>query len=115
MNNTKVLLIGAVVAAVSFSSLAVEPLLSPRAAANQIKHAGNSVASSTTAIARVDSGSALRSPRAQANEIKMVKGVSVEVNPALVCLKTMRGSPKAAAECASHTSMPGCQTMAAAR
>jgi hypothetical protein len=45
----------------------------------------------------------------------MVKGVSVEVNPALVCLKTMRGSPKAAAECASHTSMPGCQTMAAAR
>ena len=115
MNTTKVLVIGAVVAAVSFPSLATEPLLSPRAAANQITHAANSVDSSRTAIAYVGSGAALRSPRAQASQIKVVKGVGAEVNPALICLKTMRGSPKAVAECASHTTMPGCQTMTAAR
>ena len=36
--NTKVLLFGAVVAAFAITTFAAEPLLSPRAAGNQIKH-----------------------------------------------------------------------------
>ncbi|HEY5043245.1 MAG TPA: hypothetical protein VIK53_14730 [Verrucomicrobiae bacterium] len=54
----------------------------------------------------------LLSPRAQASQIKTVKGVNNDVNPALVCQKTMTGSPKAVAECSSHTTMPGCMKMA---
>jgi hypothetical protein len=114
MKTTKVLLLGAVVTAFAFTSFAAEPLLSPRAAGNQIKHVSSSVDAPTITVAYVDSGSALLSPRAQANQIKVLKGTNTDVNPALVCLKTMNGSPKAVAECASHTTMPGCQTMTVA-
>ena len=54
----------------------------------------------------------LLSPRAQDNQIKTVKGANNDVNPALVCQKNMTGSPKAVAECSSHTTMPGCMKMA---
>lgn len=108
MKTTKVLLLGAVVTAFAFTSFAVEPLLSPRAAGNQIKQVGSSVDTVTTTIAYVDSGSALLSPRAAGNQIKVVKGSINDVNPALVCLKTMSGSPRNVAECNSHTTMPGC-------
>ena len=114
MKTTKVLLLGAVVTAFAFTSFAAEPLLSPRAAGNQIKHVSSSVDAPTVTIAYVDSGSALLSPRAQANQIKVLKGTNTDVNPALVCQKTMSGSPKAVAECTSHTTMPGCQTMTVA-
>jgi hypothetical protein len=114
MKTTKVLLLGAVVAAFTFTSFATEPLLSPRAKDNQIKHVSSAVDTTTTTITYVDSGSALLSPRAAGNQIKVVKGTNNDINPALVCLKTMSGSPKAVAECSSHTTMPGCQTVTVA-
>jgi uncharacterized protein (UPF0333 family) len=118
MKTIKVLLLGAVVAAFTFTSYAqsgaAAQLLSPRAQANQIKHVSSSADSPTITIAYVDSGSALLSPRAQANQIKVVKGTNTDVNPALICKRNMIGSPKQVAECASHTTMPGCQTMTVA-
>ncbi len=112
MKTTKVLLLGAVVTAFAFTSFAAEPLLSPRAAGNQIKHVSSSVDTPTITVAYVDSGSALLSPRAAGNQIKVVAGTNNDINPALVCLRTMSGSPKAKAECASHSTMPGCVTVA---
>jgi len=79
---SKVLLLGAVVTAFAFTSLATESLLSPRAAGNQIKTA---------------------------------KDTNNVVNPALICRKTMIGSPRAVAECSSHTTMPGCVAVAQLR
>ena len=114
MKTTKVLLLGAVVTAFAFTSFAAEPLLSPRAAGNQIKHVSSSVDAPTVTIAYVDSGSALLSPRAAGNQTKVLKGTNTDVNPALICQKNMIGSPKAVAECASHSTMPGCQTMTVA-
>ena len=75
MKNTKVFLLGAVFATFASTTFAAEPLLSPRA---------------------------------QANQIKVVKGTNRDTNPALACEKTMAGSPKAVAECTSHTTMPAC-------
>ena len=109
---TKILVLGAVVTAFAFTSLAAEPLLSPRAKDNQIKVVKSSVEASPTTVAYVDSASALLSPRAKENQIKIAKGVANDTNPALVCQKNMTGSPKAVAECASHTTMPGCVTVA---
>ena len=117
MKTTKVLLLGAVVTAFAFTSFAqsgAAALLTPRAAGNQIKHVSSSVDTPTITIAYVDSGSALLSPRAAGNQIKVVKGTNTDVNPALICQKNMIGSPKAVAECASHSTMPGCQTMTVA-
>lgn len=109
---TKVLVLGAVITAFAFTSFAAEPLLSPRAKDNQIKIVKSSVETPTVTVAYVDSSAALLSPRAKDNQIKVVKGVANDVNPALVCQKTMTGSPKAVAECSSHTTMPGCVTVA---
>ena len=110
---TKVLLLGAVVAAFSFTSFAAEPLLSPRAKDNQIKIVTNSVDPQGGPVTYATAATPeLRSPRAQANQIKHVQGVNHEVNPALACQKNMTGSPKAVAECSSQTTMPGCVTVA---
>ena len=109
---TKILVLGAVVTAFAFTSFAAEPLLSPRAKDNQIKIVKSSTETPTITVANVDSGSALLSPRAKDNQIRVVKGMNNDVNPALVCQKTMTGSPKAVAECTSHTTMPGCVTVA---
>ena len=87
MKTTKVLLLGAVVTAFAFTSFAAEPLLSPRAAGNQIKHVSSSVDTPMITVAYVDSGSALLSPRAAGNQIKVVAGTNNDINPALVCLK----------------------------
>ena len=114
MKTSKVLLLGAVVAAFTFTSFAAEPLLSPRAQDNQIKVVSSTVATPSITVAYVDSGAALLSPRAQGNQSKVLKGTHNEVNPALVCLKNMSGSPKAIAECAAHSTMPGCQSMTVA-
>jgi hypothetical protein len=110
--NTKVLLLGAVVTAFAFTSLATEPLLSPRAAGNQIKHASSLVATPTVAAAYVYSNTALLSPRAAGNQIKVVQGVDNDINPALACRNSMNGTPRTVAECSSHTTMPGCITVA---
>lgn len=112
---TKVLLLGAVITAFAFTSFAVEPLLSPRAAGNQVKHVSSSLDAPSVAIAYVDAAPALLSPRAAGNQSKIVKGTNNESNPALECLKTMNGSPKAVAECSSHTTMPSCEVMTASR
>ncbi len=110
---TKVLLLGAVVTAFALTSFAAEPLLSPRAKDNQIKIVTSSIDTQGGTVTYVTSVSpALLSPRAQANQIKVVKGTNNDINPAAVCQKTMTGSPKAVAECASHTTMPGCVTVA---
>jgi len=111
--NTKVLLLGAVVAAFSFTSFATDAPFSARAQANQIKVVPRSVAAPASTIAYVDgTASAQLSPRAQANQIKVVKGTASDRNPALECVKNMVGSPKAVAECSSHTTMPGCMKVA---
>jgi hypothetical protein len=106
------LLLGAVVLAFASSSFAAEPLLSPRAAGNQIKTVS---ATDAPAIAGdyVVAASAQLSPRAQTTQIKTVKGLAVETNPAAVCRETMNGTPKAVTECSSHANMPGCMSVAA--
>ncbi len=110
---TKVLLLGAVVTAFALTSFAAEPLLSPRAKDNQIKIVTSSIDTQGGTVTYVTSVSpALLSPRAQANQIKVVKGTNNDINPATVCQKIMSGSPKAVAECSSHTTMPGCVTVA---
>jgi hypothetical protein len=111
--NTKVLLLGAVVTAFAFTSFAAEPLLSPRAKDNQIKVVTSSINTQGGTITYVTSVSpALLSPRANDNQIKVAKGMNNGSNPALACEKNMIGSPKAVAECSSHTTMPGCVTIA---
>jgi hypothetical protein len=110
--NAKVLILGAVVTAFAFTSMATEPLLSPRAAGNQIKFASSSVQAPAPTAAAANSGSALLSPRAAGNQIKVLKDTLTGVNPALFCSRNMVTSPRAAAECASHTTMPGCVTLA---
>jgi hypothetical protein len=109
--NTKILLT-AVVAAFAFTSFASHPLLSPRAAGNQIQVVNSSVATPSSTVAFVDATPALLSPRAVGNQIKVVKGVVTDTNPALVCRNNMNGSPRAVTECSSHATMPGCATLA---
>ncbi len=62
----------------------------------------------------VGANTATVSPRAVSNQIKTVAGTSNDVNPAIACAKNMNGTPKAVSECLSHTTMPGCQTVAVA-
>ncbi len=114
MKTTKILVLSAIVTAFTYSSFAAEPLLSPRAAGNQIKTATSSVATATVTTAYVGSSSAQLSPRAAANQVKGVKGTTTDVNPAVACQKTMNGTPKAVAECTSHTTMPACQPVTVA-
>jgi hypothetical protein len=111
--NTKVLLLGAVVTALAVTTFASEPLLSPRTAGNQAKHAQNAVETPTATIVYADANSALLTPCAASNQSKAVQGSNNDVNAALACAKTMGGSPKVVAECTSHTTMPGCVTVAA--
>ncbi len=109
---TKVLLLGAVVTAFAFTSFAADSLLTPRAKEAKINSVMSSVATPNITVTYVDSTSALLTPRAQANQTKLVKGTANDLNAALECRKTMVGSPKAVAECSSHTTMPGCMTIA---
>jgi len=110
---TKVLLLGAVVIAFTFTSFAADALLSPRAAGNQIKVVSSSVETPSVTVTYVTPASpALLSPRAQANQITIVKGVVNERNPYLECRNTMTGSPKAVRACSEHPAMPGCVTVA---
>jgi hypothetical protein len=110
--NTKFLLLGAVVTAFAFTSFATEPLLSPRAAGNQITRSANYVETQDLTSIRVAAGSPLLSPRAAGNQIKVAKGAYNDPNPVLLCQKTMIASPRTVAECSSHTTMPGCMALA---
>jgi hypothetical protein len=108
---TKMIILGAVITAFSLASFAADPVLSPRAKGSLVTRA--SEVAPTTSITYVDASSALLTPRARGNEIKVVTGASVDANPALACRSSMIGSPKAVAECSAHTTMPGCAMVAA--
>jgi hypothetical protein len=102
------ILLGAAIAAFTLTSFANDALLSPRATGNQIKIVpGLTVAQPAPAIV------SLLAPRVADNQIKAVAGVANDSNPALACHNAMAGTPKAVAECNSHTTMPGCMTVAA--
>ena len=108
--NLLITLGAAAFAAITINATASDALLSPRAAGNQIKQ----VSGTANDVNLVGANRATISPRAVSNQIKTVAGTSNDVNPAIACAKSMNGSPKAVAECVSHTTMPGCQTVAVA-
>jgi hypothetical protein len=112
MKTSKVLLLGAVITAFSFSAFAGTGayLLKASADSNINRSADNTV----TTITYVDSTSAQLTPRAASNQSKIVKGSNSDVNPALACAKTMGGSPKQVAECSSHATMPDCKPVTVA-
>lgn len=110
---TKVLLVGAVVAAFALASFAAEPLLSPRANANQIKIVTSSVDTQGGTVTYITSVSpALRSPRGQANQIKLATGTDNDVNPYVECRNMMTGSPKVVQACIEGGRMQSCVTVA---
>ena len=106
-------LLGAVIAAISISTTALAN--TPRGDANQIKSVKNSPAAQATIVNYVTPGTTLLTPRAAGNQIVVVKGAATGLNPALDCKNSMIGSPKAVAECGSHTTMPGCVKMASTK
>ncbi len=109
--NLLITLGAATFAVITINAAASDALLTPRAAGNQIKQVSGTNNDpnlvNTTGIVLV-------SPRAAGNQIATVAGQSNDVNPAAACTKNMNGSPKAVAECASHTTMPGCNTVTVA-
>ena len=107
---TKILLLGAAIAAFTCSTFATDALLTPRQMDNQSKYVASSANDPDLLAA---SRNTLLTPRAFGNQIKVVKGVATDSNPALACAKNMNGTPKMISECASHTTMPGCVTVAA--
>jgi hypothetical protein len=110
-NSTLTLIVGTILTAAAFSSLATEPLLSPRAAGNQIKVVASATEAPVVTAAYADSHIAWRSPRAAGNEISAVKGMASESTPAAACRANMKGTPRAVAECGSHANMPGCMAV----
>lgn len=107
--NTKILLLGAAITAFTLSTFATDALLTPRQKDNQPKVAA-SLANDPDLLAT--SRGTLLTPRAAGSQIKAAPGVANDSNPALVCAKNMNGTPKMISECASHTTMPGCVTVA---
>ncbi len=94
----------AVLAAITINVNANDVLLSPRAAANQIK----TVPGITVAQAAPVTGIAL-SPRTTANQTIIVASVANDVNPTIAC-RNMTASPKAIQACAANptAAMPCC-------
>lgn len=118
MKRNILITIGAVtLAAIAINATAGEPLLSPRAASNQLKYFAGTYNDPDLVAANnnVSPTGALLSPRAASNQIKTVPGVANDVNPALVCTKTMTGSPKAIQACIESGIMAGCKTSTALR
>ena len=106
---TRILLLGATITAFTFSTFAADALLTPRQRDNQPLVAASSANDPDLLAA---SRSTLLTPRAFGSQSKVVKGVANDSNPALVCAKNMNGTPKMISECTSHTTMPGCVTVA---
>ena len=106
--NLLITLGAAAFAAITINAIASDALLSPRVAGNKIKQVAGTANAVTPAV------TATISPRAAGNQIAKVTGQSNEVNPAMACAKNMNGSPRAVAECVSHTTMPACKTVAVA-
>jgi len=63
----------------------------------------------------VVSPAVLTSPRALANQSRIIQGVASSQYTTLDCRNNMSTSPKAVAECVSHSAMPGCITVATAK
>lgn len=113
---TQIFLLGAAITAFTFSTFASDALLSPRQKDNQARVVTSSVSTQGGAVAYVTSDApVVLSPRGKDNQSMMVKGVANDSNPALTCAKNMNGTPKMISECASHTTMPGCATVASAK
>jgi len=108
--NLLITLGAAAFAAITINATASDALLSPRAAGNQVTH----VSGTANDVNLVNTTGTTVSPRAAGSQIATVAGQSNEVNPAVACAKNMNGSPKAVAECTSHTTMPACKTAAVA-
>ena len=108
--NLLITLGAAAFAAITINATASDANLSPRAAGNQIQHVSGTANDANLATA----STATISPRTAGNQIVTVAGQSNEVNPAVACGKNMNGSPKAVAECTSHTTMPACNPVAVA-
>jgi len=108
--NLLITLGAAAFAAITINATASDALLSPRAAGSQIQQ----ISGTTGAANLVSASTATIPPRAAGNQIATVAGSSSDVNSAVTCAKTMNGTPKAVAECTSHTTMPACQTVTVA-
>jgi len=108
--NLLITLGAAAFAAITINATAGDAQISPRAAGNQIQR----VSGTASDVNLATLGTATISPRATGNQIATVVGQSNEVNPAIACAKNINGTPKAVAECTSHTTMPACKTVAVA-
>ncbi|HWY32529.1 MAG TPA: hypothetical protein VNX46_17325 [Candidatus Acidoferrum sp.] len=109
----KSLLLGAVLAAVTFTSFATEPLLSPRAKGNQINFANPAPEATTSVISRADTTTVLLSPRAAGNQIKFAQVVDVDASRETSCPKDATLSPRALTECSSHAATQDASATAA--
>jgi hypothetical protein len=110
MKTTKILLLGAIATAFTYTSFAGDVFLSPRAKDNQIKVVTSSISTQGGTVTYITPAApALLSPRAKDNQIKVVKGVDNDFNPYLACQKMMTGSPKAVQACADNPAMPACK------
>ena len=114
--NTRNLLLtlgAAAFAVITINATASDALLSPRAAGSQIQQVSGAAIDGNLVSANM----ATVSPRTFGGQIKTVAGTSNDVNPAIACAKGMNGTPKAVAECTSHTTMPSCKpvTLASAK
>ena len=110
---TKLFLLGAAaLTMLTINATASDALLSPRAAGNQIKTVAG--IDHDPNLVSLDHYTVVISPRAYGNQFTTVGGINNDANPAAACAKTMSGTPKMVAECTSHTTMPGCQSVTVA-
>jgi hypothetical protein len=106
----KTLIVSVLSAAFTFSALAGEVSISPRAAANF--PATRNVADAAVTTITYAGSATLLSPRAQANQTKVIQNAVVDSASTLACVKTMSGSPKTIQACNEHpATMPGCNAM----
>ena len=105
--NTKMLLLGAVVATFTATTFASDALLTPRAKDNQIKVVAAVPETAAITVAYVKSATPV-SARVQAAQIKVVKGILCDKNPVLECRNNMKGTPRAVTACSQSVTMPGC-------
>lgn len=112
--NAKMFSLAIAIATLSGTTFATDALLSPRAQGNQIKVVTASAPGDRITVAYVDAAQAV-SPRVQAAQIRVVKGVITDRNPALECLRNMQGSPKAVTACSQSVTMPGCAKLASTK
>lgn len=108
---TKLLVLSVLSATFTFSALADGVSLSHRAAANF--PATRSVAATPVTIVTYVSSTKSISPRAQANQTKVISNAVADSASTLACTKKMSGTPKTIQTCTEHpATMPGCNSVA---